>query len=251
MAKNVTENTKPPEPQQSLFVLGRTGATGLIAVLLPGLGGLVLLGSLDVVGRWLVDHAVLGAVLYLLAVATCAGLALLPTFALAALGGWTYGIVGGFFLAWAGIIAASGVGFAVSKRVCGGDIETLLERRPKWSQAHRALVHGGRWRALWVVFLLRLAPNMPFAGSNVFFAAAGVSWFSFLAGTALGMAPRTLAAVVIAAGASQLSLDNAYSVWFMVASVLVVMVAMWIIHRIVAKSLLETKTHTPPATAAR
>lgn len=229
--------SRPITPTRGLRVWGRVGVTGFLAVALPGLGGLLLLASLGEVGPWLASHGMAGVLMYVAGVALFAGAALLPTFALAALGGWTFGVGVGFVLAWLGIVAASAVGYVIAGRLCGGDLEHVFERRPLWVAAYRALIEAGPWRTAWLVALLRLAPNMPFAGSNVLFTAAGVSWFSYLMGTALGMAPRTLAAVWIAAGASQLSLDHPYGVWFLATSVVVLVVAMVVVSRIARRAV--------------
>lgn len=241
MTEEVSTQTQT-KPGRFFGAWGRVGLTGFMAVALPGLGGLLLLASLSEVGPWLASHGAAGVFMYVAGVAVFAGVAVLPTFALAALGGWTFGVGLGFSLAWLGIIAASAVGYMIAIRLCGGDLEQVLKRRPTLVAAYRALIGSGPWRTAWLVALLRLAPNMPFAGSNVLFTAAGVSWFSYLVGTAAGMAPRTLAAVWIAAGASQLSLNNPYSVWFLAVSVFVIVVAMIVITRIARRAVRQAMT---------
>jgi len=52
---------------------------------------------------------------------------------------------------------------------------------------------------MWLVALLRLPPNSPFAIANLAMASTGVRLLPFMAGTAIGMTPRTIAAAGIAA----------------------------------------------------
>jgi uncharacterized membrane protein YdjX (TVP38/TMEM64 family) len=61
----------------------------------------------------------------------------------------------------------------------------------------RALVEENPARTALIVGLLRLSPSCPFSISNLAMAGAGVRFPIFLVGTVLGMAPRTLAAVIM------------------------------------------------------
>jgi uncharacterized membrane protein YdjX (TVP38/TMEM64 family) len=81
-------------------------------------------------------------------------------------------------------------------------VEELIEGNPKARAIRDALVGQGPWRTLLVVALLRLPPNSPFALANLVMATTGVPLPAFLAGTLLGMLPRTAVAVALAAAAA-------------------------------------------------
>ena len=81
----------------------------------------------------------------------------------------------------------------------GRGIETWLETKPKARAIRSALVGAHQVRLMWLVALLRLPPNSPFAIANLAMASTGVRLLPFMAGTAIGMTPRTIAAAGIAA----------------------------------------------------
>jgi len=169
------------------------------SALLPPLGSLAVLGTLDVVGPWLAAEPLRGVVLYILAFIVLAGLALLPTYAQAILGGWAFGFAIGFPAAMAGFLGAALLAHVLVSRVSPGVTEAI-ESRPRWRAIHRAFVGHGFWRTTALVALVRLPPTMPFAMTNVVMAGTGVGRGPYLLGTALGMTPRVALAVFAAAG---------------------------------------------------
>lgn len=217
--------------------LGWVGVLCLLAVALPGVGGLLLLASLGEVGPWMASYGFVGWLSYVVGFIVLAGLALLPTFALAALGGWAFGWVAGFAGAWLGIVGGSTVGYVIARCWSGRRVEQVVAQRDEWTAAYRALVKSSRWQTTWLVMLLRLPPNAPFAGTNVLLASCRVPWFSYVLGTAMGMAPRTLAAVLIASSASVLRFDNPYSLAFFAAGLVLLVLALWVIGRIARRAM--------------
>jgi len=205
-----------PEGEQSLGQifrrLGPAGVLGIIALSMPALLGIVLLGSLGIVGEWLKAQGASGPFIYAGAFALLAGLALLPTYAQAILGGWAFGVWTGFGAALGGFAGASLIGYLVARRVSGDRVKTLIEEKPKWAAVRRSLLgdddpsnddalpvrEAGFWKTTGIIALIRIPPNSPFALTNLLLASVHVPIAAYLIGTVVGMAPRTFAAVYLA-----------------------------------------------------
>jgi uncharacterized membrane protein YdjX (TVP38/TMEM64 family) len=140
--------------------LGPAGPMAVVACTLPALGGFLLLGLLNVVGPWLREQGGTGVGLYVLGFTVLAGLALLPTYAQAVLGGWAFGFSLGLAGALAGIVGAAVLGYGVAWRSSGDHVIRIIESDPKWSAVHKALVGSGFWKTLLIVILVRL-PSSP------------------------------------------------------------------------------------------
>jgi len=129
------------------------------------------------------------------------GLGFLPTYAQSILGGWVFGVALGLPAALVGFTGGGLLGYYVARRVSKDRVEEQIERNPKARAIRDALVGRGPRRTLLIVALLRLPPNAPFALTNLVMAATGVPLPAYLAGTFLGMLPRTAVAVMLAAAA--------------------------------------------------
>ncbi len=216
--------------------IGPAGPMAVVAGTLPAVGGFLLLSQLKHFGPWLAGHDGLGLALYIGGFALLAGLALLPTYAQAVLGGWAFGASAGFGAAMAGFGGAALVGFGVARRGSGDRVVKVIESNAKWKAVYHALVRSGFWRTLLIVTLVRL-PSSPFALTNLVMAATRVSLPAYILGTLLGMAPRTLAAVLIGAHMSELDFGQARNVWLMVAGVAGILVVLAIIGQIANNAL--------------
>lgn len=196
-------HAEPEDPRGSersgLIGLGVLGAawTGL-----PALLGFWLLAELGSISAWLREHPGEGVLIYVAIFAVTAGLGLLPTYAQSILGGWVFGVAAGVPAALAGFLGGALLGFVVVRLVARESVQRFIDRRPRAAVVREALVGRGPWRTVGVVALLRMPPNSPFALSNLVMASAGVRLLPFLAGTAMGMMPRTVLAVWLAAAAA-------------------------------------------------
>ena len=180
--------------------------TGMLAVLwtvLPAfVGGAVLL-LLEPLGDCFRQNLLVGWSVYLAMFALGAGLGLVPTYAMAVLGGWVFGPVAGTLGAVLGCAAASALGYGISHRVSQAALLQLIQRFPKAQALYQDLVLGGTARSLLLVTVLRMPPQCPFALTNLIMGAAAVPFRAFLVGTVAGMFPRTLIGVLFAsAGAA-------------------------------------------------
>lgn len=200
------ESAAPAEaPVSASTIIKRLGPASIlagIALAFPPLGGILVLSFMDTIAKWLESHLEAGPWIYGLAFAVFTGLALLPTYSQSILGGWAFGISIGFPAALAGFTGGALIGYVLDTRVAGQRVVTLIDENPKWAAVRDALLpdaahgrHRGFWRTLAIVILLRLPPNSPFALTNLLLASVRVPFAIYLLGTAIGMAPRTFAAV--------------------------------------------------------
>ena len=197
-----------PAPSSLARALGPTGLLGLAWTAAPAVCGTLLLASLGPVSEWLLYHRPVGLALYTAVFVLGAGLGFLPTYAQSILGGWVFGVGAGLPAALVGFTGGGALGYAVARRVSKDRVEKLIERNPRARAIRDALVGRGRWRTLLVVTLLRLPPNSPFALTNLVMATTGVPLPAFVAGTFLGMLPRTAVAVALAAAASSTGAED-------------------------------------------
>ena len=195
-----------PAPPSSPFSLARAlGPTGLLGVAwtaAPAVCGTLLLASLGPVSEWLLYHRPAGLAAFTVVFVLGAGLGVLPTYAQSILGGWVFGVALGLPAALVGFTGGGLLGYHVARRVSKDRVEALIARSQKGRAIHDAIVGRGPWRTLLVVALLRLPPNSPFALTNLVMATTGVPLPAFVAGTFLGMLPRTAVAVALAAAAA-------------------------------------------------
>jgi uncharacterized membrane protein YdjX (TVP38/TMEM64 family) len=199
----VPMHPETPSPPSSLVrALGPTGLLGVAWTAAPAVCGTLLLVGLSPVSEWLLYHRSLGLALYVVAFVLAGGLGLLPTYAQSILGGWVFGAAVGLPAALVGFTGGSWLGYVIARRVSKDRVEELIERNPRARAIREALVGRGPRRTLLVVALLRLPPNSPFALTNLVMAATGVPLPVFLAGTFLGLVPRTAVAVALAAAAA-------------------------------------------------
>lgn len=179
--------------------LGPAGVLGVIALFFPAIGGIVLLASIGPLGAWLRSMETLGQLVYAGGFMLFAGLALLPTYAQAILGGWAFGFPVGLGLALLGFAGASAIGYCIARPASGDRVTDLIKEKPRWKAVHDALIGAGSLKTFLIVTLVRLPPNSPFALTNLVMAAVKVPLPLYLLGTVIGMAPRTAAAVFLAA----------------------------------------------------
>jgi uncharacterized membrane protein YdjX (TVP38/TMEM64 family) len=230
--------------------LGQLGPLALAAAILPPLGTLLLIATLEPVGAWLRAHGGLGVLVFVVAFAVCGGFALLPTYTPSLVGGWAFGLASGLAATLAGFALAATIGFALSRRLSGERLMDVLRDHPRGLAVHDAFVRSGAWKALVVVALLRLPPNSPFAVTNLLLAASRVRYVPFLAGTIAGLAPRAAAAVAVGAGLARVDLDRptqAGAVFGGIAVTIGVAVALgWMANRALAR-VVPTSPSPQPA----
>ena len=179
---------------------GVYGAGVLLALwmLLPPFAGFYLLSQIEPLTDWFRSEGLKGPAMFALGYAVCCGAGLLPTYAPSIAAGWIFGPLVGFPVCVGGYLGGSTLGFALSRLAGrGGQVQGWIDHWPKAGLIRRALVEESASRTALIVGLLRLSPSCPFSITNLAMAGAGVRFPIFLLGTMVGMAPRTLVAVIM------------------------------------------------------
>lgn len=190
-----------------MAVFGRLGVAGWLALVwafVPGIAGFTLLAKMKPATDLLIGeagegggHLAGGVAMYVGAFVLAAGFGLLPTYSISVLGGYAFGVPIGFAAALAGFGGAAVVGYGIARTVARGKVDDEIRRHEKARIVRDALVGSGFWRTLMIVTLVRVPPSSPFALMNLTLAGAGVRLRAYIIGTLAGMAPRTLAYVMI------------------------------------------------------
>lgn len=233
-----------------------TGVLGAAWTALPALLGFWLLAELGEIGNQLDARPDSGVWIYAGLFAVTSGLGLLPTYAQAILGGWVFGPVVGVAAALAGFVGGSCIGYLVARLVSRGSVETWIARKPRAAVVREALVGHGFGRTVLVVALLRMPPNSPFALTNLAMSVAGVRLGPFLLGTALGMLPRTVIAVWLAAAAAATGAKDIQTfasergVWLVVGGVVSMIVVVAIVGSMAKTALRRLAPEAANAAAA-
>lgn len=216
--------------------------------LVPAILGITLLANMGPISGWLADQGSLAMPIYIAAFVITAGLGFLPTYAQATLAGFAFGVLGGFWAALAGFTGAAAVGYLIARTVASHKVEAEIERHPKALAVRNALVGSGWSRTLGIVTLVRVPPNSPFALTNLALSAAETRFVPFLVGTAVGMAPRTFAAVYIGSEISDWA--NAKKPLWLVATGIATTLLVAAIIAIIAQRAIEAVTKAPATETA-
>lgn len=161
---------------------------------LPALFSVGLFAYLGTVSDWLRSHGSAGLVVAAAGFAVTAGLGLMPTYAQAVLMGWVFGTAAGLGVSVVGYVGGAVLGWAVCRAVARDEVRALIDAEPRWRVVRSALVDASQARTVWLVALLRFPPTSPFAFTNMLLAATGVRFGPMIAGSLLGMLPRTAVA---------------------------------------------------------
>lgn len=202
----VSETPAPSQPLTMARVLTELRGPAFLAVLwlvAPAVSGTALLYGIGPVSQWLAEDRARGLAVYVAAFALTAGLGLLPTYAQALLGGWTFGFAAGFPAALAGFAGGALLGYAIVRAVASSRVQHVIEQEPRARVVRTALLGGSALKVLALVTLIRMPPNSPFALTNLVLSSTGVPKRTYLAGTVLGMAPRTGLAVALGAAVGE------------------------------------------------
>jgi uncharacterized membrane protein YdjX (TVP38/TMEM64 family) len=224
--------------------LGPAGPMAAVMVLLPTVGGLLLLGFIRQLAPWLRHHASGGAVLIFAgATAGLAGFSLMPTYALEIVAGWAFGPAVGLFASVAGLTGAAVINYGLARAVVHEDLRHKMHDDARSEAVRQAMIGSGRFRAALIVALVRLAPVVPFGATNLLMASAGCPLSAFIVGTALGTLPRTAAVVIMASQMSELRFEHHR--WLFVASLVATAVVITVLGYIAKRALAHVTTARP------
>lgn len=221
-----------------LVELGALGPAALFVVAAPFAGALVLIATSD---SWLDPlrgaAPISGGLLFIAAAVPLCALSLIPTHAASLTAGLVFGAIGGSLVALACVVLAAAGCHLLLEGSFGRRGERLLERRPRARAVHGALVRSGEGRAASLVALVRLSPVMPFAGTNLLCATAGVGARPFVLGSAVGLAPRVIIVAVAGAGLSELDLTTPTDGRWALIGALATLLALVLVGRIARQAL--------------
>lgn len=184
--------------------------------------GLAVLATTQAVWLPLLQDDAVSKIAFVVIAATLSGLACVSAQVAAVVSGFAFGFVPGALFASIAVCGGGLVGYIALRPLTNRSWQRIVARRPLAQSVHEALLVADRKTATTVTTLLRLSPVMPFAGTNMLMAAAGVPLIPFLVGTLLGFAPLALAASFAGATLAELRLDGgaAPAIWVTLALLL-------------------------------
>lgn len=221
--------------------LGSLTPIAFVTAFLPMLGSVILLAVALPLSFWLRENWEIGTLFFILGTIIFCGLALLPTNVIGIISGWAFGFELGILVLITGIVGAALISFFIHKRIIGDKLPKVFDARPKAKVIYEALLGQSLWRTTLIIFLLRLSPAMPFALTNFLMASARVSVKSYLAGTFLGMLPRSSAVVFIGSGLTELDFDSPENSWLLILGIVATIISVIVIGN-VSRHALERMT---------
>lgn len=231
---------KPPgklaRVQSIVRGLGPAGPLLLLAGGGPLLGFFVFTATHE---AWLplFDDSTSAMFLYWGVASLLAALCLIPTQVTSLVAGYLFGALGGTVIAFATVLVAASIGFALWSRIVGKRVLDAIASSDDAERVHGALLGRSAWRTTWLIALLRLSPVMPFAGTNLLMASFGVRLWVFLAATLLGVAPRLMVVAVVGAELSELDWDAGGNHWLTVLALGATVLVLFLISRIARNAL--------------
>lgn len=221
-------------------VFTRLGPARILAVMVvtcPFIGMIVIAWTMSDLAPWLQARGTTGMVVYVAGFSLLGGLALLPTWILAVLAGFAFKTVAGSLAALAGILGASLIGYTIARLASGRRAVQLIEEQPKWKAVYDALIGGTAIRTLLIVTLIRVPNNSPFAVTNLVLAATRVPAWIYAIGTAVGIAPRTIAAVVVGSSMTYWDPDNTTNKYLIIAGIVAMVIVIAVIGTIANRAI--------------
>jgi uncharacterized membrane protein YdjX (TVP38/TMEM64 family) len=219
-ADAVRELQPASSPRRARRGLGRAGPVAVIATALPILGSLSVVAIGPFAAVWLRAQGPAGVVIFTVVFILLGLFSLAPTYSTSLIAGWTFGFRAGFVAVMIGTVGGAVAGYVAARRLAADRVAATFAEHPKWELIRRALVDETVVKTLWLVFLLRLSPVLPFGTTNVLMATTGVKLSLYVIGTMLGLAPRLGLVALAAAGAERLDFNTAES-WYLLAGGLV------------------------------
>ena len=136
---------------------------------------------------WIEGAGALGAAVFF-AVFVIASLLLVPKAMLVPAAGYLWGMVAGGIFAFCAVFVASSLGFLITRKLGRGKLVAKFSDSPRFRTVDQEFTKDG----VPVIFLLRLAPIMPFGVSNYVFGLTGVRYIPYIIASMLGLIPSVL-----------------------------------------------------------
>lgn len=230
------------EPRRAGF--GRAAPVALFATILPISGSIVML----IVGPFLAvamrGTGLLGATYFAIAYALLGGIAIAPTYTTSMIAGWAFGVRLGMATMVAGTMGGAFICYLGARRFAKERVMESFHDHERLDTVRRALLEDSVPKTLWIIFLLRLSPILPFGTTNILLATSGVRLPIYLVGTLVGMIPRIGAIFFAAAGANQLDFKRQQSWWILAAGIAATVVCIAAMAMIGKRALDRATTNT-------
>lgn len=198
----------------------RAGPVALIAIIVPIVGQVMMVGAGPFVAVALRGSGTAGWIAFTVSFTLLAAVMLAPTYTTSIVAGWAFGFTAGFSAVMIGTVVGAVLCYVMARRLAADRVAAVFGRHPKWEIVREALVEERPLKTLWIVFLMRLSPVLPFGTTNVLMATTGVPMPIFIAGTMLGLMPRVGLVALAAAGADRLDFDQSSSWWMLAGGLL-------------------------------
>lgn len=147
---------------------------------------------LEVLNEWLAQAGPIGWLVFF-AVYVIAAVLLVPGSVLTLGGGFAFGLVVGVGVVFVSATAGSGAAFLISRYWARDAVMSKFGDDGRFAAIDRAVTREG-WK---IVFMLRLSPVFPYNALNYLLGLTGISFWRYLAASAVGMLPGTLLYVFI------------------------------------------------------
>jgi uncharacterized membrane protein YdjX (TVP38/TMEM64 family) len=221
---------------------GKFGSVAGLTMVMPIFGSAILLATAYQFAPWLQANKETGFVVFISLMTVFSGLALMAINVLGIISGFAFHFELGLLAQFIGILGASTLMFVIAKRFASQNLLFTIGKKPKLQAIHNALVRENFYKTLSIITLLRLSPAMPFAVTNFSIAAAGVSFKTFILGTAIGMTPRAVAVVFVGSSLSELSFTTPRESGFIIFGIVSTVVAVFVVGYFSRKALQNITT---------
>ena len=209
---------------------------GLCVLLFPLIGSVLAVVYLSEIESYLKSGGFVGVAVFLILSMILMGVSLLPSYFIAIISGWLFGLVNGSIISITSIVLASLFGYWLSKVIISDTFKEALNQFEKFKSLDEYLRSRPKI-SISLIFLMRLSPVFPFAFTNVLLASLQVKIKEFTAGTFAGMLPRSVLAVFIGSQLVNLNFDRPFESSTVIIGIIATIFLLFFISRLADRSL--------------
>lgn len=236
----------PPEEHAQSPILGDllrrlgpvVGTLAILACTAPAIAGFALFsGSLvkpDAIRRFLESFGVGAPFAAAALFGVLTGCALAPTWAFSFASGAVFHeslpVAGG--VAMFGVTAGAVIGALIATLLARKRVMQTIDAYERARIIRAALLERGILTETFIITLIRIPPNSPFALTNFTLAAARANPIAYVVGTFIGIAPRTLFAVWLGVQAGDLTKVGGPPRAFIIGGIVVAVVVFLVLYRL-------------------
>jgi uncharacterized membrane protein YdjX (TVP38/TMEM64 family) len=155
--------------------------------------------------------------------------------------GAIFGIVGGTIVVLVGATLTASIAFILARTVLRKRIERITAKNPKFRAVDKAIANEGTK----IVLLVRLAAVFPFTIVNYAFGLTGIRFVPYVAATAIGILPGTIAFVYIGAAAASVATQNRTKLTFTIAGLVIAIAVSFFVARVAHKAIKRAGVDDP------